>query len=173
VKTPSSVAAVLVIVVAASGSFVSAQPSPAGADPPVPFGKVIYRATKAASFESLGVTVIMCRHFDPGPRRFAVDFHGPDGKKIGMFGPSVAYDVPPGKKVVFVGDGRYYRDRDVIDFRLGHFTGGPGRVISDAERVKCMGKIRMDAGMRAPSKFMGIGFHREGEPPPPEEEVWR
>jgi len=152
-----------------AGAEPTPAPSPSG-EPPVPFGKVIYRATKAASFESLGVTVIMCRHFDPGPRRFMVDFFRPNGEKVGMFGPYIA-EVPPGKKLVFVTDGRYYRDRDVFDVRLGHLTGGPGRVISDAERVRCLGKIRFDPGARIPTYWRGIGFYREGEEPP-EEVAW-
>jgi hypothetical protein len=141
------------------------EPTPgltATAEPPVPFGRVIYRAAKAASFESLGVTVIACRHFDPGPRQFTVDFFAPDGKKVGMFGPYIAGDVPPGKKVVFVTDATYFRKRDVFDVRLGHLTGGPARVISDAKIVRCMGKIRFDAGVHIPSRWDTIGFYRAG-----------
>jgi hypothetical protein len=138
-------------------------------EPPVPLGRVIYRATKAASYESLGVTVIACRHFDAGLRTFAVDFFDAQGRKVSMFGPYIAAETPPGKKVVFVTDGRYFKGRDVFDVRLGHLTGGPARVMSDAERVRCMGKIRFDGGKRLPSRWRGIGFYREGDPIPTED----
>src|SRR5204862_8170384 len=52
---------------------VAATPSPVP-EPPPPFGHVVYRAARVAGFESLGITMIACRHRDPVPRRFAVQF---------------------------------------------------------------------------------------------------
>lgn len=137
-------------------------------EPPLPFGRVIYRASKAASFETLGVAVIACRHKDPVARRFAVQFFDSFdyGSLVSTFGRYIVEEVPTGKKVVFVGDATYFPDRDVINVRVGHFSEGTARVISDAEHVRCMGKMRFDPGGRSTAYWRGMGLRRDGEPPP-------
>ena len=56
------------------GAVLAATPVP---EPSPAVGRVVYRATRVASFESLGVTMIACRHRDPGPRMIAVEFFDP------------------------------------------------------------------------------------------------
>jgi len=140
-------------------------------EPPLPFGAVIYRAGKIASLESLGVTIIACRHRDPTPRNFTIDFFDPTGKQVSAFGPSFAHQVPAGKKIVFVTDGYYFRKRDVIDVRLAHLTGGTARIVSDARNVRCLGKIRFDGGADSASRMRDIGLFRASATPAPEP-VW-
>lgn len=137
-------------------------------EPPLPLGAVIYRASEIVSLESLGVTVIACRHRDPVPRNFAVDFFDPAGKQVSVFGPSSAHRVPAGKKIVFVSDSYYFQKRDVIDVRLAHLPSGTARIASDARTVRCQGKIRFDGGARAPSYWRDIGLVRAGALPAPE-----
>ena len=142
-------------------------------EPAVPFGRVIYRAAKVAGFESLGVTMIACRHRDPLPRRFAVQFFDRADRQVSTFGNLPASPpTPAGKKVVFVTDGMHFEGDDVLDLRLGHLSIGTARVVSDAEIVHCVGKIRMDGGARSPSYRDEIGFVRAGEPLPVLPDVW-
>jgi hypothetical protein len=54
----------------------------------------------------------------------------------------------------------------VTDVQLGHLGIGTGRIVSDARVVHCIGKIRMDGGVRMPSYRDEIGVVREGEPLP-------
>ena len=164
------------LAVAAAGAvsavaFVFA-PHAAWADEPAPpFGAVIYRAGKVASFESLGVVVIACRHRDPVPRSFAVEFFDRSGKRVSVFGPHRVDGVPAGKKIVFVSEATYFRNRDVINVRVGHFGPGSARVISDARIVRCLGKMRFDPGALHPTYWRGMGLVREGMPMP-ESEPW-
>jgi hypothetical protein len=156
---------------AAAGSLCVAAWSVAIAgEPPLPFGAVIYRARKIASFESLGVTIVACRHRDPTPRNFAIDFFDPMGKQVRVFGPSFAHQVPTGKKIIFVTNRYYSAKRDVIDVRLAHLTSGTARVVSDARTVRCLGKIRFDGGARSPSRMRDIGLFRASATPAPEPE---
>jgi hypothetical protein len=142
-------------------------PVPTKLSEPAPaFGKVVYRAAKVGSFESLGVTVIACRHRDPAPRRFAVEFFDPLGNKMTLFGASVIPNVPAGKKIVFVTDATHHRNRDVIDVRASHLGGGTARVISDARVVHCTSKMRFDPGPRAKTYWRSTGLHREGAAAP-------
>ena len=71
-------------------TLVVASASLGGADAPYPsrgaVRRVIYRAAKVAGFESLGVTMIACRHRDPVPRRFAVQFFDRAGRQVSTFG---------------------------------------------------------------------------------------
>jgi len=137
-------------------------------EPTVPFGRVVYRAGRVAGFESLGVTMIACRHRDPEPRRFTVQFFDPKGRPVSMFGVGrVTPPLPAGKKVVFVTDGMYFARRpDVANVALGHLPMGTARVVSDAAIVHCIGKIRFDAGARSPSWRDEIGLVRAGAPFP-------
>ena len=144
-------------------------------EPPVPFGAVIYRAAKVGSYESLGVTVIACRHRDRAPRRFAVEFFDParGGVQVSVFGPHVANGVPPGKKIVFVSEGTYFKNRDVVNVKVGHLAPGTARVVSDARIVRCMGKMRFDPGPLVPTRWKGTGMVREGVGATPAPEPWR
>ncbi len=137
-------------------------------EPTVPFGRVVYRAARVAGFESLGVTMIACRHRDPEPRRFTVQFFDPLGRPISMFGVGrVTSPLPAGKKVVFVTDGMpFARRADVTNVGLGHLPMGTARVVSDATIVHCIGKLRLDAGARSPSWRDEIGLVRAGMPFP-------
>lgn len=137
------------------------EPSPA-------VGRVVYRATKVASFESLGITMIACRHRDPEPRMIAVEFFEPDGKRVSLFGPNGLPRWAPGKKLLFVSDPTYFRHRDVIDMRVAHLPDGTARIVSDARILHCRGKIRFDAGVGRPSYMRSIGLYRvtPGATPP-------
>jgi hypothetical protein len=157
--------------VVAGASPVAATPTPLP-EPTVPFGRVIYRAAKVAGFESLGVTMIACRHRDPVPRRFAVHFFDRAGRQVSSFGVPWSPPTPAGKKVVFVTDGMHFHGDDILDIRLGHLAIGTARVVSDAEIVHCVGKIRMDGGARSPSSRDEIGLVRAGEPLPELGDGW-
>ena len=156
---------------------IAATPSPSPSrvpEPAVPFGRVVYRAARAAGFESLGITMIACRHRDPVPRRFAVQFFDRGGRVVSTFGNIAASPpTPAGKKVVFVTDGLPFVGRDVLNIRLGHLGTGTARVVSDAVIVHCIGKMRMDAGPRHPSYRDEIGLVRDGMPLPVLSNVWR
>jgi hypothetical protein len=142
-------------------------------EPTPDFGRVIYRAAKVASLESLGVTMVACRHRDPTPRRFALQFFDRLGRKIQAINEETSPAVAAGKKVVFVTDGMHFRNRsDVQNLRMGHLAIGGARVVSDASVVHCVGKIRMDAGANAPSYRDEIGLVRAGEPLPVLVERW-
>jgi hypothetical protein len=142
-------------------------------EPSPPFGRVIYRAAKAASFESLGVTMIACKHRDPLPRTFAVQFFDRAGRPISAFGPPHSAPTPAGKKVVFVTDGKHFATRDdVTNVRLGHLAVGTARVVSNARIVRCIGKARMDGGERLPSYREEIGLVRAGQPLPDLGDIW-
>jgi hypothetical protein len=139
----------------------SPQATPTAApEPPPAFGRVVYRASKAASYESLGVPVIACRHRDSEPRRIAVEFFDDLGKKVLVFGPSVTGSVPAGKKTVFVSDALYYPHRDVINVSVAHFVNGTARVVSDARVIHCMAKMRFDPGALAPTYWRSMGLYR-------------
>jgi len=100
------------------------------AEPPVPFGRVVFRAARIAGLKSLGITMIACRHRDPVPRRFAVQFFDPSGRLASTFGNIPASPpTPAGKKVVFVTDGMPFEGDDVLNLRLGHVPRGTARVI--------------------------------------------
>ena len=118
----------------------------------MPFGRVVYRAARVAGFESLGVTMIACRHRDPEPRRFTVQFFDPQGRPVSMLG-SAAFAAAAGRaKVVFVTDGMYFTHRaDVTNVVLGHLPMGTARIVSDAAIVHCIGKVRWMRGARSPS----------------------
>ena len=137
-------------------------------EPTVPFGRVVYRAGRVAGFESLGVTMIACRHRDPEPRRFTVQFFDPKGRPVSMLGVGrVTPPLPAGKKVLFVTDGMYFAHRaDVTNVVLGHLPMGTARIVSDAVIVRCIGKVRLDAGARSPSWRDEIGLVRAGVPFP-------
>ncbi len=140
----------------------SPQPTPTRVpEPPSAVGRVAYRASKAASYESLGVVVIACRHRDPVPRTIAVEYFDGLGRKVGVFGPSSIPNVPRGKKMVFVSDGTHYRNHDVIDVRVGHFVDGTARVLSDAHLIHCMAKMRFDPGILSATYWRSVGFYRE------------
>ena len=161
----------LLTLVASRASAAAPTPAP---EPAVPFGRVIYRAAKVAGFESLGVTMIACRHRDPVARRFAVQFFDRAGRQISTFGNIPASPpTPAGKKTVFVTDGTHFEGDDVLNLRLGHLSIGTARVVSDAEIVHCVGKIRMDAGARSPNYRDEIGFVREGQPLPVLGDQWK
>ncbi len=132
-----------------------AEPSPAA-------GRVVYRASRVASFESLGVTMIACRHRDPGPRMLAVEFFDAQGKPVTLFGPSLVPRWLPGKKLLFVSDPTYFRNRDIIDMRVAHLASGTARIISDARILHCRAKMRFDAGAGRPSYVRGVGLYRAG-----------
>ena len=142
-------------------------------EPSPDFGRIVYRAAKVAGLESLGVTMVACRHRDEEPRRFALQFFDRLGRKIHSIDPETSPAVPAGKKVVFVTDGMYFTNRpDVQNLRLGHLSIGSARVISDATIVHCVGKMRMDPGVRAPSYRDEIGLVRAGQPLPKLIERW-
>ena len=159
--------------VAAASSPATPHASPRS-EPSPPFGRVVYRAARVAGFESLGIVMIACRHRDPVPRRFAVQFFDPEGRPVSTFGTSVSPPVAAGEKVVFVTDGMPFSNRpDVTNVRLGHLTIGTARVVSDAVVLRCIGKMRMDGGLRTPSYRDEIGLVREGEPLPVLPNVWK
>jgi len=139
------------------GAVLAATPVP---EPSPAVGRVVYRATRVASFESLGVTMIACRHRDPGPRMIAVEFFDPAGKRVTLFGPNGTQSWAPGKKLLFVSDPTYFRARDVMDMRVSHLAGGTARVVSDARILHCRGKIRFDPGARRASYTRSIGLYR-------------
>jgi len=146
-------------------------PTPTPVPPPPPdFGHVVYSATRAGSYESLGQPVIMCRHRDPGPRKIRVEFYDHLGKRVSVFGPDTLPNVPPGKKVTFVSEAGHYHDRlEVVVVRIGHFSGGGARVVSDARIIHCMGRMRFKPGPLTPTYWRSMGFYREGTgatPPP-------
>ncbi len=167
----------LVSTVVAWVAFVAATPMPSSSplpEPAVPFGRVVYRAARVAGFESLGIVMIACRHRDPVPRRFAVQFFDRRGNPVPTFGNIAASPpTPAGRKVVFVTDGLPFRGRDVLNLRLGHLGIGTARVVSDAKVVRCIGKMRMDGGIGSPSYRDEIGLVRAGEPLPLLPDVWR
>lgn len=136
------------------------------AEPPPPFGRVVYRATKVGSFESLGVLVIRCRQKDGVPRRLQVDVFTTSGRPVPFFGTNRIDPWPSGAATTIVGDGRYYQNRpDVRSMRLGHLTAGTARVVSDARMIRCQGRMRFDGGWGLRTKWDGIGFAREGREP--------
>lgn len=158
--------------VAASTAARAAEPSPAAVATPVPepspaVGRVVYRASKVASFESLGVTMIACRHRDPAPRMISVEFFDQAGNRVALFGPNTIPSWAPGKKLLFVSDPMYFQKRDVIDMRVGHLSGGTARIVSDARAIHCLAKIRFDAGVGRPSYIRSVGLYREGRAPAP------
>jgi hypothetical protein len=139
----------------------------------VPFGRTIYRAAKAAGFGSLGVTMIACKHRDPLARVFAVHFFDRGGRPIVAFGVPHSPPTAAGKKVVFVTDGTHFRNRDdVLNVNLGPLAVGTARVVSKANVVRCIGKIRMDGGARIPSHREEIGLVRAGQPLPSLGDTW-
>lgn len=141
---------------------------------PLPFGRVIYRAAKIAGLESLGITMIACRHRDPVPRRFAVQFFDRSGRLQSTFGNIASSPpTPAGKKVVFVTDGMPFAGDDVLNLRLGNLAMGTARVVSDAVVVRCVGKMRMDGGVGVPSYRDEIGLVRDGEPLPDLGGLWK
>lgn len=149
-----------------------AQPTPLP-EPSLPFGRVIYRAAKVASFESLGVTMIACKHRDPIARTFAVHFFDRAGRLISALGVMHSPPTPAGKKVLFVTDGLHFADRDdVLNIQLGHLAVGTVRIVSNAKVVRCIGKLRMDGGARQPSYREEIGLVREGQPLPDLGNTW-
>ncbi len=141
-------------------------------EPPPRLGRVIYRAAKVAGFESLGVTMIACRHRDPVPRRFAVDFFDDRGRPVSVFGVAASEPTPAGTKVLFVTDGMPFGNRTVVNVRLGHLAIGTARVLSDARVVHCIGKMRMDGGANAASARDEIGLVRAGRPLPALARAW-
>lgn len=165
-RTVLGVAGAVLVAVATLGAATpirSPQPTPTRVpEPPPPIGRVVYRASKVGSYESLGVPVIACRHRDPAPRTIAVEFFDQLGRKVLVFGASTVPNVPPGKKVVFVSDATHYQNRDVVNIRLAHFGDGTARVLSDARILHCMAKMRFDPGARYSSYWRGMGLYREG-----------
>lgn len=142
-------------------------------EPTPPFGRVVYRAARVASFESLGVTMIACRHRDPEPRQFQLQFFTPLGSPVSM-GNRRASTVPAGKKVLFVTDSLHFARRpDVTNLSLGHLPNGTARVISDATTLRCIGKMRFDGGARLQSWRDEIGLVRAGMPLPVLDRYWR
>jgi hypothetical protein len=131
-------------------------------EPPPTVGRVVYRASKVGSYESLGVPVVACRHRDPVPRTIAVEYFDRLGKTVRLFGANVVPNVGRGKKIVFVSDVTYYRNRDVIDMRVAHFVDGTGRVLSDARIIHCMAKMRFDPGALHPTYWRSMGLYRAG-----------
>jgi hypothetical protein len=170
--TRALVAVVLLSIPPAALAGDATPPSPRP-EPAVPFGRVIYRAARVAGFESLGITMIACRHRDPVPRRFAVQFFDRAGQLMQTFGNIAASPpTPAGKKVVFVTDGMPFAARDVLNLRLGHLSIGTARVVSDAVVVRCIGKMRMDGGVGSPSYRDEIGLVRAGAPLPALPATW-
>jgi len=152
--------------IAASTAARAVEPSPAAVTTPVPepspaVGRVAYHASKVASFESLGVTMIACRHRDPAPRMISVEFFDPAGNRVTLFGPNTIPSWAPGKKLLFVSDPTYFQKRDIIDMRVGHLSGGTARIVSDARAIHCIAKIRFDAGAGRPSYIRSVGLYRE------------
>ena len=172
--TTTALAGWIVVRVAAAGTPPgAATPMPLPEPPPPPFGRVIYRASKVAGMESLGVTMIACRHRDPVPRRFAVQFFDHAGRPVVSFGWPSSPPTPAGKKLVFITDALHFPNReDVLDLKLGHLTLGTARIVSDARVAHCIGKIRMDAGVHAASYRDEIGLVRDGEPLPDLGATW-
>lgn len=169
----AAIGAVLLFGVRTSAGAPPSPPSPVP-EPPAPFGRVVYRAARVAGLESLGITMIACRHRDRVPRRFAVQFFARDGRPVSTFGNVAASPpTPAGKKVVFVTDGMPFAGDDVLDLRLGHLPIGTARVVSDAVVVHCVGKMRMDGGLRLPSYRDEIGLVREGQPLPELPRFWK
>jgi len=163
---------VLAGLIAASTAARAAEASPAALATPVPepspaVGRVAYHASKVASFESLGVTMIACRHRDPAPRMVSVEFFDPAGNRVALFGPNTIPSWAPGKKLLFVSDPTYFPKRDIIDMRVGHLSGGTARIVSDARAIHCIAKIRFDAGVGRPSYIRSVGLYREGRAPAP------
>ena len=130
-------------------------PSPA-------FGHVVYRASRAGSYESLGFPVIACRHRDPGPRTIRVEFFDHLNKRVSVFGPDTLPNVPPGKKVLFASEGSHYKNRDVVIVHVGHFVNGTARVVSDARIIHCMARMRFNPGPLTPTYWRSMGLYREG-----------
>jgi hypothetical protein len=165
------------LVVASTGLAATPSPTVTVTPTPIPeptpaFGRVVYRAARAASFESLGVTMIACRHRDAEPRRFVLQFFDPLGRPISMANRSVA-TIPPGKKILWVTDLMHFERRpDVTSLGIAHLSRGTARVVSDATIVHCVGKIRFDAGARMPSWRDEIGLTREGLPLPTMSPYW-
>jgi hypothetical protein len=161
-----------VAMLASIARVAGAQPTPLP-EPSLPFGRVIYRGSKAASFESLGVTMIACKHRDPLLRTFAVHFFDRAGRPVAAPGLAQSPPTPAGKKVVFVTDGMHFVGRpDVLNLQLGHLAVGTVRVVSNARVVRCIGKIRMDGGARLPSYREDIGLVREGQTLPDLGSTW-
>ncbi|MCC6765725.1 MAG: hypothetical protein IT293_13790 [Deltaproteobacteria bacterium] len=151
----------------------AARPSPLP-EPAPAFGRVIYRAARVGGFEQTGVTMIACRHRDPERRRFAVQFFDRTGRVVSSFGATTSPPTPAGKKVLFVTDGvPFTRRGDVLNVRLGHLALGTARVVSDARVVHCVGKMRMDGGLRLPSYRDEIGLVRAGTLLPALPATWK
>lgn len=172
------VAGCVLALIASAALAATATPTPTATpvpEPTVPFGRVVYRAARIAGFESLGVTMIACRHRDAEPRRFTVQFFDPMGRPVSTFGTvRVPPPLPAGKKVVFVTDGMHFEHRaDVTNVALGHVPMGTARIVSDATIVHCVGKLRLDAGARSPSWRDEIGLVRAGTPLPSLPRQWR
>jgi hypothetical protein len=140
--------------------------------PPPTFGHIVYKASRAGSYESLGVPVIACRHRDPAPRKITVEFFDHMGKKVSIFGADTLPSVPPGKKVIFASEIGHFRNRDVVAVRVGHFSDGTARVVTDARIIHCMAKMLFDPGPSVPSYWRGMGLHREGTGATPEAVDW-
>ncbi len=161
-------------VAAAPRPTATVAPAPPSSAPPPAFGRVIYRAARVGGFEQTGVTMIACRHRDPVRRRFAVQFFDRAGRAVASFGATTSPPTPAGRKVLFVTDGTPFRRRgDVLNVRLGHLSLGTARVVSDARVVRCVGKMRMDGGLRTPSYREEIGLVRAGAPPPELPATWK
>jgi len=169
------VVALVVALLAGRDAAHAADPTPVATEPPVPFGRVVYRAARIAGLEGLGITMIACKHRDAVPRRFAVQFFDPSGRLVSQFGNIPASPpTPAGKKVAFVTDGMPFTNRpDLLNLRLGHLQRGTARVISDATVVRCMGRMRMDGGARLPSYREEIGLVRAGQPLPDLPKYWK
>jgi hypothetical protein len=167
--------ALVVALLVATNAAGAADPAPAATEQPPPFGRVIYRAARIAGLESLGITMISCKHRDAVPRRFAVQFFDPNGRVVSQFGNIPASPpTPAGKKVAFVTDGMPFENRpDLLNLRLGHLQHGTARVISDATVVRCIGRMRMDGGLTLPSYREEIGLVRAGEPLPELPRYWK
>lgn len=149
-----------------------AAPTPS-AEPSPPFGRVIYRAAKVAVLESTGVTMIACRHRDPVPRTFAVQFFDDAGRPRQAFAGWRSPPTPAGRKVTFVTDMLHFANRpDLLNVRVGHLSVGTARVVSDARVVRCIGKMRMDGGAHMASYRAEIGLVRAGEPLPVMSRIW-
>jgi hypothetical protein len=170
-RIASAAVACFVAVVGSAARAGVASPAP---EPSPPFGRVIYRAAKVAALESTGVAMIACRHRDPTPRRFAVQFFDDAGRVQQTFGVWKSSPLPAGRKVTFITDGLFFKNRpaDFLNVRLGHLAIGTARVISDARVVRCIGKMRMDPGFHAASHRDEIGLVREGAPLPVMSRIW-
>jgi hypothetical protein len=160
----------VVLVLGAPGILFAATPIP---EPSPAVGRVVYRAAKVASFESLGVTMIACRHRDPGPRMITIEFYATNGTRVPVFGPTGLQRWEPGKKLLFVSDPTYFHKRDVVDMRVGHLAAGTARIVSDARILHCRGQIRFDPGAGRPSYMRSIGLYRVSPgATPPSVEWW-